>query len=316
MLIGVVQAFAQYETDIFLTDLNNERLKSSAEKTMSEMITEINNAFAEKRVPQISKMNISKSTQMSILNMWENSNFRCDKIEVVEPAIHYGGEYEVRNIPFVFPEMAKDEQIHEVAITFNASGTITSFHISIDKNLYRKVFSAGEEVKEFRRKQMILDFVEQFRTSYNTKDLVFLNQVFSDDALIITGRVVKTMPKMKDTNKSLYTGSKIEYFKQSKHDYLKKLSSVFKNNRRINVEFDQVEVFLHPTKDDWYGVRLHQGYTSDRYHDEGWLFLVWDFSDEDAPTIHVRTWQPDKDPITKKNLSEEDRFGFDDIKFN
>ena len=28
------------------------------------------------------------------------------------------------------------------------------------------------------------------------------------------------------------------------------------------------------------------------YSDEGYLFLVWDFSDEENPKIHVRTWQP------------------------
>lgn len=311
----IQHAFAQYRTDFFLTDLDNESLTSSAQTTLSDLVSEINVAYAEKRVPRISNLKIDEHTQTSILALWENASFRCDETEIVESVNHYGTEYEVRNIPFIFPEMDKDEQYHEVAVTFNAQGTLTSFHLSISQNLYRQVFSAGEQIKEFRRKQMILDYVEQFRTSYNTKDLVFLNQVFSDDALIITGRVAKAAPRLKDSGPSIQIGPKIEYTKQSKQQYLKNLSRVFKSNNRINVEFDQIEIFLHPTKDDWYGVRLHQGYTSDRYHDEGWLFLVWDFTDEDTPTIHVRTWQPDKDPVSKKDLPLDSRYGFDDVKF-
>lgn len=308
-------AAAQYRTDFFLTDLTDDALTASVQTTLSDLVSELNAAYAEKRVPRISALHIDEHTQTSILALWENAAFRCDETEIVEAVNHYGTEYEVRNIPFIFPEMDRDEQYHEIAVTFDARGTLTSFHMSIGQNLYRQVFSAGEQVKEFRRKQMILDYVEQFRTSYNTKDLVFLNQVFSDDALIITGRVAKAAPKSKDSGPTVQFGPRIEYTKQSKQQYLKNLARIFKSNRRINVEFDEIEIFLHPTKDDWYGVRLHQGYTSDRYHDEGWLFLVWDFTDEDTPTIHVRTWQPDKDPVSKKALPLDDRFGFDDVTF-
>jgi hypothetical protein len=48
----------------------------------------------------------------------------------------------------------------------------------------------------------------------------------------------------------------------------------------------------HPTTPGIYGVSLRQRYTSDRYSDEGYLFLLWDFRNEAEPKIHVRTWQP------------------------
>ena len=41
-----------------------------------------------------------------------------------------------------------------------------------------------------------------------------------------------------------------------------------------------------------YGVTLRQRYSSDRYSDDGYLFLLWDFTDKSMPVIHVRTWQP------------------------
>lgn len=307
LLCGVYQAFAQYNTEFIVTDLNDEGLTFSVQKTLCELVNELNIAFAEKRTPKISKMNIDDRTQTSILMLWDNSPFRCDETEIVERAIKSNNEFEIRNIPFIFSELDPDDQYHEVAISFSKSGQLTSFYLTIDQNLYSQVIRSNTTVSDFRRRQMILDYVEQFRTAYNTKDISFLNQVFSDDALIITGRVIK--PKAtKDMNR--WNSPKIEYSRQNKEQYLSKLSGVFKRNQRIRVTFDEIKVLMHPTKSDWYGVTLHQGWTSDSYHDDGWLFLLWDFSDDSHPTIHVRTWQPDK--IGGKKLPEDEIFSLDD----
>ena len=72
------------------------------------------------------------------------------------------------------------------------------------------------------------------------------------------------------------------------------LAAVFKANKRINVLFDEIKVARHPAKEDFYGVTLKQGWQSDNYSDIGYLFLLWDFTNPDAPQIHVRTWQPDE----------------------
>jgi hypothetical protein len=59
-------------------------------------------------------------------------------------------------------------------------------------------------------------------------------------------------------------------------------------------------VVKHGTKPQYYGVTLHQDWKtgnskeSVNYQDEGWLFLLWDFTDRDHPVIHVRTWQPNE----------------------
>ena len=41
------------------------------------------------------------------------------------------------------------------------------------------------------RRRQILNYCEHLRMAYTTKDIDFLRQVFSDDALIIVGNVVK-----------------------------------------------------------------------------------------------------------------------------
>lgn len=156
-----------------------------------------------------------------------------------------------------------------------------------------------------RRRQLILDYVEHFRTSYNQKDINFLNQVFSDDALIITGKVIK------QTRDNVKLPDKIIYTKQNKQQYLSRLKTVFNKNKVIKVTFDEIKVVRHPARENFYGVTLHQGYTSDSYHDDGYVFLLWDFSNEKSPKIHVRTWQPDL--LNGSKLPEEEVFNLNDF---
>ena len=173
------------------------------------------------------------------------------------------------------------------------------------------VIRENKEITDLRRRQLILDYVEQFRTAYNQKDLDFLEAIFSDDALIITGTVVK-----RKTSDGIPLPDKITYKKQDKQTYLTNLARVFRNNTTIRVTFDEIEVMRHPVNKDFYGVTLHQGYTSDNYHDDGYLFLLWDFRDEQQPQIHVRTWQPDaynSDGTGTKRIPKDEIFSLSDF---
>ena len=138
------------------------------------------------------------------------------------------------------------------------------------------------------RRRQILNYCEHLRTAYTSKDIDFLRQVFSDEALIIVGNVVKPS---KETGK-LSADSRVSYALHTKRDYLSRLSKVFAANKQVDVKFSDFRIMRHPTKDGIYGVSLRQRYHSDRYADDGWLFLLWDFSNASMPLIHVRTWQP------------------------
>ena len=139
-----------------------------------------------------------------------------------------------------------------------------------------------------RRRHTILNYCEHFRTAYTTKDIDFLRQVFSDKALIIVGNVVKPIAN----DDKCQAESRVTFAIHSKRDYLARLSKVFAANQKIDVRFSGFRILRHPTMDGIYGVTLRQQYKSDRYSDDGYLFLLWDFRDKSMPLIHVRTWQP------------------------
>lgn len=165
------------------------------------------------------------------------------------------------------------------------------------------------EVSELQQRMKILDYVEHFRTAYNQKDLKFIRQVFSDDALIITGRVITT--RKTEIHPS---GYKLEYAKQTKTQYLKNLEKVFKSTRNVRVKFDDVIIVKHPTIKGIYGVTVRQKWTTDRYSDDGYVFMLWDFRNEYQPQIHVRTWQPEfLDKSKSQRLKQEDIFSISDF---
>jgi len=290
--------------------IDNAGIKSKIESSVSRMLTEINNAQDAGRSLNFSAMgNIGSRVQQSMAMLWENCPFECTDAEIIEHCITTGTGYQVRNIPLMMKPTGErefgEDEYQEAVISFDKHGNVESFYLSISMNLYMNVIKSNLELTDLRRRQLILDYVEQFRTAYNQKDIKFLNQVFSDDALIITGKVITTK------HAEGFTSQKIQYNKQSKEQYIKNLSGVFKRNSYIKVTFDDIEVMRHPVNPNFYGVTLLQGWTSGRYHDDGYLFLLWDFTNENAPQIHVRTWQPDK--IGGKPLPKDEVFSLSDF---
>ena len=153
-----------------------------------------------------------------------------------------------------------------------------------------KVISGKLEEKDADNRRMILNYCEHLRTSYTTKDIDFLRQVFSDQALIIVGNVVRSADNNSATG--IEGDEKVTFSKKTKKEYLERLEKVFAANKKIDVKFTDFRIMRHPTMEGIYGVSMKQKYTSDRYSDDGYLFILWDFRNKSMPLIHVRTWQP------------------------
>ena len=289
--------------------INNNTLKSKMENATERILNEVNAAQAGNRALNFYLMGVNQRVQSSMSMLWANTPFICTDEEIVEHCITTGNGYQIRNIPLLMKPTGErefnEDEYQEAVISFDKQGNVVSFYLCISMNLYMNVIKSNIELTDLRRRQMILDYVEQFRTAYNQKDINFLNQVFSEDALIITGNVIT------QKHPEGYMTQKIRYNKQNKQQYINNLRRVFKITKYIKVAFDDIEVMRHPTNPDFYGVTLHQGWTTNSYHDEGYLFLLWDFRNEYAPEIHVRTWQPDK--IGGRELARDEIFSLSDF---
>lgn len=173
--------------------------------------------------------------------------------------------------------------------------------------LYESARIAASQPADSTFREVILHYTECLRTAYEVKDIDFINQAFSDDALIIVGKMIK-----QQSEGGFLSANRVEYNLRTKKQYLQQLSKVFASNEQIRLSFNEQKVVRHPTKEGFYGVTLKQGYRSDTYSDEGYLFLLWDFRNPEQPQIHVRTWQPAMLDINTP-LPESQVFNFSDF---
>ena len=297
--------------------IDNQQLKQRMEQAVSAVMTEINRSH-EQNLTKLTFPDsyINKEAQEGLNQLWKNDHMRCVEEEIVERLITTYQGYQVRSIPLIVNSASGGEQLgyQEAVINFDNNGVITSFYYTINPELYSKLRmdqmrNRRYEVTDIKDRMMILDYVEHFRTSYNQKDLKFLRQVFSDDALIITGRVVKVKK-----SEVVPSGKKVIYTTQTKQQYLDNLARAFKTNSYIKVSFDDVVIVEHPTIHGIYGVTVHQKWNTARYSDEGYVFMVWDFRNPEVPQIHVRTWQPDYiDKERGQKLNPNDVFTLGDF---
>lgn len=308
-IILVVSAVSAQQISFLVSDgVADSVLKSSIERNLSRFLS----AFRQGVQPDWTGVEITEGAKMSVQLLWENTPFHCEESRIVERVLHIAGGdgYKVRNIPIEM-ETGAEDSYQELVVGLDEKGCIIGVNLAISNHLYHKLMSGGADVSDLRQRQMILDYVEQFRTAYNRKDMHFLEQVFSDDALIITGQVIQR----KKGDRAVSLSKEIVYREQSKKEYLERLRTrVFPNTKYIRVNFSDIEVSKHPSIKGYYGVKLRQGYESSNYSDEGYLFMIWDFRDESHPQIHVRTWQPYwLDEFKEERLPEKEVFTINDF---
>ena len=275
---------------------------AAAQSNLAAVLTEINRAQKAKESVSVKNLRMDEFAKKSLARLWAVTPFYCDDEEVVERCwVFKNGTMMVSHIPLIItPE---DENFglgtyQEAVVEFDTKGQLIDFRFALDAQTAESMERCGTVVDK-EKQMIILQYVERFRTAYNQKDISTIEKMFSDDALIITGRVVMAKPQG-DQGAQF----KVEYNKQNKQQYISNLRRAFLRNKWIDVKFSQIGEngedggcagITQSTKDKTkYGVRLRQSWKSSNYSDEGYLFLLWEFPEDGGdPIIHVRTWQPE-----------------------
>lgn len=285
LLFPASDLIAQHQTIVELSDQSNEVLRQKMSNNATKLITLLNTSFYNNTTPSLSDIDMTNEARQNVLQIWEHSPFRCLDTEVITRCLNTNKGFQIRNLPFIVKEGNENQ---DVVINFLPNGKIESFYFAIENHKYQSIIKANKSVTDLRRRQMILDFIENFRTAYNRKDLPLIESMYSDDVLIITGQVYKaTGDKMTGMDEE-----KVKYNKQTKSEYMTRLKRVFANNKYVNIGFDDISVLQHPVDNNIYGVTLRQAWRTSNYSDDGWLFLAVEFHSETDILIHVRTWQP------------------------
>lgn len=290
-------AWTQQITRVSLTGVTNPELQSKMERNVSFLLTECNKAVFENSTPNPRRDGISADAAQTLKAMWGSSSFFCDENELILAIVRSaGGDYELRGIPVVFSKAdTTTDDSGEIVLILSPTGIISDIKVAVEKEQYNRILLASESVKDRRLREVIMGFVENYRTAYNKKDIDYIQTVFSDDAIIIVGRVIKTQKNMPDKlGQTVLSKDQVEFIRLSKTQYITNLSSCFRTNKFIKVGFSDISILRHPKFADIYGVTLKQQWNSSNYSDEGYLFLMIDFKDEAKPIIWVRSWQPEE----------------------
>lgn len=208
-----------------------------------------------------------------------------------------GDEVVVRSIPmsFSFQKGARKSIVEDVVLSFDASGKIHWLSFALDKAAADDILLKGVWSDTVR--QTILSFMEDYKTAYCLERTDYLNQVFSDDALIIVGHVLKTFERTNDKDRISYRNNKlVKRTEYNKNQYIKHLQACFDRNECINIHFADNDITKAGKGGETFGIQIKQDYYSTTYGDSGWLFLVVDFNKLAEPTILVRVWQEEPDP--------------------
>ncbi len=179
--------------------------------------------------------------------------------------------------------------VEDVVFHFNKRGKIESLSFGLSKIALKSILENNAWSEADRL--LLINFLEHFKTAYALERINYIESIFADDALIITGYIVK----VKSGIENRYLNNKIvKYNRQSKQQYIRNLKYSFNSKEYINIQFEECEVQKGGAGGDIYGVKIKQNYYSSNYGDMGYLFLIVDLEDTQLPVIHVRTWQPDK----------------------
>lgn len=200
---------------------------------------------------------------------------------------------------FSFTSVGKKKTfVEDVIFTFDENKKICNVAFGLGKIAENDILLRYAPGWKDDTREMIMEFLENYKTAYCLKRIDYISDVFADDAVIIVGNVAKRTFRSADVENNMSVGGQdiISYNRYDKDTYIKHLRQTFARNEFINIRFTNNEVqWLEKYKDqEIFGIQIGQEYTSSRYADKGYLFLLVDMTDHDNPQIKIRTWQPNE----------------------
>ena len=205
---------------------------------------------------------------------------------------------------FSFDGRRKKTFVEDVSFTFDENNKIENVAFGLGDMAENGIFNNKAKWSDDVR-EIIVSFMENYKTAYSLERLDYLRDIFDDEAVIIVGNVVRkhtaNAKPMDGMSISLKGQDVIKYNRYTKDDYITHLSRCFNRNDFINLRFTNHQIQWLEKFDDQriFAINIRQEYNSSTYADDGYLFLLVDMTKPEEPLIKVRTWQPNEVSIDK-----------------
>ena len=199
---------------------------------------------------------------------------------------------------FSFAKGVKKLFVEDVVLTFDGTQKIDNIAFGLGKTAEDDILNKG--VWDQQSRFAIMNFLENYKTAYALKRLDYIESVFDDDAVIITGTVIHRASRSVNVENQSTISQEgnliIKKNRQTKDEYLKNLKRCFERNEFVNIRFASNDVMKMGQGGESYAIQIEQDYYSSTYGDKGYLMLMVDINEPTKPLIKLRTWQPEKDP--------------------
>ncbi len=311
--------------------VKDKELRSTMEYNAASLLSGFNTAVHKKAKKFVLADGIATpEAKKKIEIIWGTSKLQCTANEIRTVCrIAASGEMQIRKIPVSMLKADVDSREEMLSLNFDKTGLISDILISNEDlagqilTVNKKAITEDEDEalpskdivaasddnaggiedeqytqsEDYAELNKVVDFIEKFRTAYNCKDIYFLENIYSDNAVIINV-VRKTINQVPNTD-LIVRNIKLDdlgydFQVKTKSQYMESLRGVFKKNSFVNVTFDSVKVERHAGYKKVYGVSLFQKWRSATYNDDGYLFLLIDCRKKDEMQIFVRAWAPEQ----------------------
>ena len=297
-------------------------LKGKVSKKAQNKLSDLEDAYNEEVAAAISILDDDKDVKASMDNVLDaiyakkyedvREHFTSEGLDMFNRLISYGnakivGEpsytvYKnndrtvVRSVPMSFSfRNGSTKFVENVVFTFNDQGMIESLAFGLDDAATRDVLTKQAWPEHAR--MSIIEFLENYKTAFALERLDYIRTIFDENAVIIVGKIAKAATGISPENQITYNNNIIIRTRYTKEQYLKNLERCFSSNEFVNVRFANNDIIKAGKGGEIYGIQIKQDYYSANYGDTGYLFLLVDLNDPEAPMIKVRTWQPEPDPV-------------------
>jgi len=192
--------------------------------------------------------------------------------------------------------------MENLVMRFNPiSHKVQSIAFALTKKAEADIFNSASPWGEISR-YTILQFMEDYQTAFALKRADYIEQLFSDQAIIITGSVLSKSPDkgaFDGVAVKLNNSEKVKYRQFTKEQYIDRLKQKFKDHY-VHLTFEDNTTGMVNTngilpRDAAFAIQIRQLYTcTDGYADRGYLTLFLNMQGK-HPLIEVRLWQPEDD---------------------
>jgi len=301
----------RFSNNVFVIDI--EKTANVKEQTELPEVRHIERAHKVKELDYLGKMQIIEKALRDGNIEEARGCFSKEGFDMLDTLSKYGRMIVVGKPDYKFLKYNDEVICRSVMMQFDFRNTtgfsqdvvfrfdtinkvVTSLAFRLSEDAERDIWTKTKWPEQSRL--VLINFLEDYQTAYALKRHRYLESIYSDDALIIVGRVIKKTV-IPDRMTLKLSEDEVKLTKYDKDTYLNNLLGCFKSQDYIRLRFTDAEFRkANGSDNEVYGIRVRQEYYSSTYGDVGYLFLLVDLRDK-LPKIHVRAWQPDAVDLEK-----------------